>query len=124
MRSMPLTLGKRLMPRTRTLAATLLISLLCATSQAEVRLPSIIGSHMVVQQGMKVPIWGWAEPGERVTVAMRDKTATAVADKTGKWRKNRSRSATDGTSILASACSMKMVFLLRHSAPMTGSGRN
>ena len=56
------------MPKTRTLAATLLISLLCATSQAEVRLPSIIGSHMVVQQGTKVPIWGWAEPGERVTV--------------------------------------------------------
>ena len=66
--------------------ATLLIALLTTVSHAEVRLPSIIGSHMVVQQGMKVPIWGWAAPGEKVTVAMRDETATAVADGAGKWK--------------------------------------
>ncbi len=76
------------MVTTKRIIATLLIALFTTVSQAEVRLPSIIGSHMVVQQGMKVPIWGWAEPGERVTVAMRDKTATAVADAAGKWKVN------------------------------------
>ena len=64
----------------------LLTSLPATFVQAEVRLPSIIGSYMVVQQGMKVPIWGWATPGEKVTVAMRDKTAATVTEEDGKWQ--------------------------------------
>src|SRR5215469_4921925 len=39
-----------------------------ATSQADVSLPKIIGDHMVLQRGMKTPIWGRAEPGEKVNV--------------------------------------------------------
>jgi hypothetical protein len=31
--------------------------------QAETKLPSILGSHMVLQQGEKCPIWGWDETG-------------------------------------------------------------
>lgn len=71
---------------TRMLAAALLTCSLYATSQAEVRLPSIIDSHMVVQQAVGVPIWGWAEPGEEVTVSMKGKTARATANEDGKWR--------------------------------------
>jgi len=70
---MPIRLEKRLMPKTRMLAVALLTCLLCATSQAEVRLPSIVGSHMVVQQAVEVPICGWAEPGEEVTVSLKEK---------------------------------------------------
>jgi len=33
-------------------------------AQAEVRVPSIIGDNMVVQQGRKVRVWGTAKPGE------------------------------------------------------------
>jgi sialate O-acetylesterase len=36
---------------------------------AEVKLPAIIGDNMVLQQGKQTPIWGWAEPGEKVTVS-------------------------------------------------------
>lgn len=35
---------------------------------ANVRLPAIIGSHMVLQQKKEVTLWGWCEPGEKVTV--------------------------------------------------------
>ncbi len=74
------------MVTTKRIIATLLTALFTTVSQAEVRLPSIIGSHMVVQQGMEVPIWGWAEPGEDVTVAMSGQTATATTVESGEWR--------------------------------------
>src|SRR5437764_2913610 len=55
-------------------------------SRAAVKLPAVIGDHMAIQRDQAVPIWGWAEPGERVTVQLagQQKTATAAAD--GKWR--------------------------------------
>lgn len=34
-----------------------------------IRLPSIIGSHMVLQQNSKVLLWGWCNPGEKITVS-------------------------------------------------------
>jgi hypothetical protein len=33
-----------------------------ATAYADVKLPAIIGDNMVLQQGVKAPIWGWADP--------------------------------------------------------------
>ena len=67
-----------------------LLSLVVAFSavpaaQADVRLPSIIGEGMVLQQGMEAPIWGWAEAGEKVTVSFAGKTKSATADDKGKW---------------------------------------
>lgn len=41
--------------------------------------------HMVLQRGVRFPVWGWATPGSRVTVEMRGKEETAVADSQGKW---------------------------------------
>ena len=72
----------------RLLRAFFLALLLTAFAQplpAEVELPSIIGNHMVVQRGQEVPIWGWDEPGTKVTVTLGDATATATADQSGKW---------------------------------------
>jgi sialate O-acetylesterase len=53
---------------------------------AEVKLPAIFGDHMVLQQEMKVPVWGTADPGEKVTVIVGGHTGTAIADDKGKWR--------------------------------------
>ena len=39
-------------------------------AQAILRLPSIIGDHMVLQQNSKVHIWGWSEPRMSVTVTV------------------------------------------------------
>mgnify|MGYP000103161848 CR=1 FL=1 len=55
-------------------------------SQASsLKTPSVISDNMVLQRGMKVPIWGWAAPGESVTVTFKGQSASAVADGQGHW---------------------------------------
>jgi len=53
---------------------------------AEVRLPALFSDNMVLRSGMKLPVWGWADAGEKVTVAICGREASAVADEGGKWR--------------------------------------
>ena len=58
-------------------------------AQADVKLPKVIGSHMVLQRDRALPIWGWAAPGEAVTVRLDGDTvttATAEADAQGDWK--------------------------------------
>ncbi len=58
-------------------------------AQAEVTLPSIIGSEMVLQHGRPVPIWGKADPGETVEVTVAGSApVAATADAEGRWRVN------------------------------------
>ena len=33
-------------------------------ARADVKLPAIFGTHMVLQRDQKDRVWGWAEPGE------------------------------------------------------------
>jgi len=54
--------------------------------QAKVRLPGVFADHLVLQRDAAVPVWGWADPGETVTVAFVGQTKTAIADANGKWR--------------------------------------
>ena len=65
---------------------TLGASLLC--TQADVKLPTIIGSHMVLQRGVECPIWGWADAGEKVTVSFAGQMHDTTAGKNGKWSVN------------------------------------
>lgn len=53
---------------------------------AEVRLPSVIGSHMVLQRDMPINIWGWAEPGEAVRLKMAGQSVNVKADEDGQWK--------------------------------------
>ncbi len=57
----------------------------CIAPAAELRLPAIISDNMVLQRGQPAPIWGWAGPAEKVTVAIAGKTATAQAERDGRW---------------------------------------
>ena len=41
--------------------------------------------NAVLQRGMKVPVWGWSEPGAKVTVTFAGQTKTAMTGKSGKW---------------------------------------
>ncbi|MDR0336907.1 MAG: sialate O-acetylesterase [Planctomycetaceae bacterium] len=52
---------------------------------ADVRLPSIIGSNMVLQQKLANPIWGWADAGEEVTVSTNGQTKSTKTGTDGKW---------------------------------------
>lgn len=54
-------------------------------AKAEVSLPAIIGSHMVLQSGTALTIWGWANDGEEVTVSIGEIKATVKADANGDW---------------------------------------
>src|SRR3954468_12669807 len=54
--------------------------------RADVKLPAIFGDHMVLQRGTKVPVWGTADAGERITVKAAGQAHTTTADAQGKWR--------------------------------------
>lgn len=53
--------------------------------RAEVRLPRLVASHMVLQRDQPVHLWGWAEPGEKVTAELNEKSQSAAADAMGHW---------------------------------------
>jgi sialate O-acetylesterase len=65
--------------------AVILLLLLASPLFGDVKLPAIISDHMVLQRDAKVPIWGWADPGEAVTVTAGNAKATATAGADGKW---------------------------------------
>jgi len=70
----------------------LLLTLLClpcaAPLYADVKVPSIISDHMVLQRSARTPIWGTAAPGEEVRVALGSVSGQTRAGADGKWRVN------------------------------------
>ncbi len=78
------------MTRTRrmTLAIIIVFAGLCAASpaRANVVLPRILDNNMVLQRDIPLAIWGWAAPGESVTVSIASQKLTAKADESGRWR--------------------------------------
>ena len=55
-------------------------------ARADVKVPAIFGSHMVLQRDQKDRIWGWAEPGEEVTVKIAEQSHTTKAGADGSWQ--------------------------------------
>jgi len=53
--------------------------------RCEARLPGILSSHMVLQRDRPIHVWGWAEPGEKVTVAFAGVSRDAVGNSLGSW---------------------------------------
>ena len=51
----------------------------------QVRLPALVGSGMVLQRDANVKLWGWAKPGEEVTVRFLGKTYAAKTAEDGDW---------------------------------------
>jgi sialate O-acetylesterase len=56
-----------------------------AEQQASPRLAAIFGDNMVLQRGIPLPIWGWADPGDQVAVSFQGQKKTATAGQDGKW---------------------------------------
>jgi sialate O-acetylesterase len=54
--------------------------------RAEVRLPKVFGSHMVFQQEKTLVVWGWAQPGEAITVKFSSATVHVQANASGEWK--------------------------------------
>ena len=53
---------------------------------ADVRFPAVFTPGAVLQRDARVPIWGWAEPGEKVTVSFAGQEKLAKAEVDGKWQ--------------------------------------
>lgn len=65
-----------------------LIVTLCASAavlSAQVSLPKVLSSHMVMQRDLPVHVWGMASPGQSVTVAFRGESRSVNADTLGHW---------------------------------------
>lgn len=67
---------------------TLLLAAPFLSGGAAIRLPEVFGTGMVLQQQSSVPIWGWTEPGNKVTLSTswNKKSYTATASANGSWR--------------------------------------
>ncbi len=66
------------------LSTTAFLSLTALCAQADVKLHNLFTDHMVLQRDIAVPVWGWADDGEQVTVEFRGKKVSTTA-KGGKW---------------------------------------
>ena len=74
--------------RNRLLISLCSLFMTCWTSVAlsAVTLPAVIGDNMVLQRGQPVPIWGWADKGEEVTVTVAGQTLSTKAGDDGRWK--------------------------------------
>lgn len=55
---------------------------------AQLKLPSLVSDNMVLQRDAKLPIWGYAKPGEKVTLTFQKQSKTGKAGTDGKWTVN------------------------------------
>ena len=52
---------------------------------ATLRLARVFADHMVLQRDQPVRVWGWAEPGQRVSISIADFDVPALAGPNGRW---------------------------------------
>ncbi len=71
---------------TGVLLCVLVVVCCSSTAYSAVKLPAVIGNNMVLQRDVPVPIWGWADKGEEVTVTAAGQTLTAKAGDDGRWK--------------------------------------
>ena len=77
--------------KTTVMKKILLIAVMLLTAslaEAEISLPQLFQSGMVLQRGKVIPIWGKANPGELVTIRFNNKQFATTADTNGHWRIN------------------------------------
>lgn len=56
-------------------------------AESSLKCPGVFAENMVLQrQKMPVPIWGWATPGEDVTVTFSGQSKTAKTASSGRWQ--------------------------------------
>ena len=55
-------------------------------ARAQIKPVGLFRDNMVLQQGVRLPVWGTAPPGDRVTVQFAGQTAEATVDPAGRWQ--------------------------------------
>ena len=71
----------------RTLLTLVSVATIAASATANVKMPALFTDGMVLQQKTSAPVWGFADPGEKITVATTwdNKTVSTEAAADGKW---------------------------------------
>jgi sialate O-acetylesterase len=69
----------------KTTSVVALMMMLAAPVFGEVKLPGIIGDHMVLQRDRAARIWGWASPSEEVKVEFNGQKVLTHAQLDGTW---------------------------------------
>ena len=62
----------------------LMSCVICTNGQ--VRMPRFFGDGMVLQRDVKIPIWGWSNPGSCVEVSLNGNVIRTCCDSEGKWK--------------------------------------
>ncbi|MFV8325020.1 sialate O-acetylesterase [Flavobacterium sp. ZS1P14] len=52
---------------------------------AKVTLPKFFSDNMVLQRNVQIPIWGWANPSEKIKIQFHNQTKNVIADSKGNW---------------------------------------
>lgn len=60
--------------------------LLQSSTQAQISLPKVFGDSMVLQRGIKIPVWGMAAPGAVIVAKLGNAKASTKADQQGNWK--------------------------------------
>ncbi|HEY3328737.1 MAG TPA: sialate O-acetylesterase [Capsulimonadaceae bacterium] len=55
------------------------------SSSAAVKPSSLFTDNAVLQRGVQIPVWGTADPGQKITVALDGPSMTTTADSSGAW---------------------------------------
>jgi len=64
----------------------IVFTLIHGLTNAQVSLPRIFSDHMVLQQGIPVPVWGWATKGEKIQIIFNGQTISTRTDNNGRWK--------------------------------------
>lgn len=68
--------------------STVFLMLFLSAGFSFVKLPAVFSDHMVLQQKAKVQFWGWADPGEIISISpgWSAKTIAAKTNVSGEWK--------------------------------------
>jgi sialate O-acetylesterase len=64
----------------------LLLAVLVPPLLADPRLPHLFSNHMVLQRDKEIAVWGWADPGEKISVSLASQARTTTAASDGRWK--------------------------------------
>lgn len=76
------------MPAMKKLTLSTLFLLFTSLVFADVRPAKIFADSMVLQRGINIPVWGWADKNEKITVQLNKQTKSVTTGIDGKWRIN------------------------------------
>ena len=80
------TFAKTIEQMKRQILFFFLALVVCMSTEAKVQLPRLFQSGMVLQRNKPIPVWGKADPQEKVFIRWNKREYATVADGDGRWR--------------------------------------